>query len=118
MLERTVEQALELERADPSLAIVAPALLVKNGHYPVLNVGVHLDTGSVCGLFGNLPAHVRMCLVPHIVRGPLFWIPKHVMCFDDKIKERAVAGLRIIGMVAGRQMTKHPLDCGCVGFSA
>src|ERR687894_466050 len=118
MLEWTVEQALELERGDPSLAAVAPALLVKNRQYPVLNFGVDFDTVSACGLFGNLPAHVRMSFVPHIVRGPLFRIAKHVMCFDDKIKERAVAGLRIIGMVAGRQMPKHPLDCARVGLGA
>src|SRR5215210_6358722 len=103
MLEWTVAQALELVRADPSLAVVAPALLVKNGQYPVLNFGVDPDTVSACGLFGHLPAHVRMSLVPHIVRGPLFWIAKHVMRFHDKIKERAVAGLRTIRMVAGRQ---------------
>ena len=118
MLEWIVEQALELERSDPSLAVVAPALLVENGQYPVLNFGADFDTVSACGLFGNLLAHVRMSLVPHIVRGPLLRIAKHVICFDDKIKERAVAGLRIIGMVAGRQMPKHPLDCGRVGLSA
>ena len=97
MLEWTVEQALELERGDPSLAAVAPALLVKNRQHPVLNFGVDFDTVSACGLFGNLPAHVGMSLVPHVVRGPLFRIAKHVMCFDEKFEERAAAGLRISG---------------------
>src|SRR3954452_10441941 len=118
MLHWTVEQALELDRADPSVATVAPALLVKYCKYPVLNFGVDVDTVSACGLFGNLPAHGGVSLVLHIVRGPLFRIAQHVTCFNDKIKERAVAGLRIIGMAAARQMPKHPLDCGGVGLGA
>src|SRR4051812_30289418 len=117
MLHWTVEHALELDGADPSLAAVAPALLVKNCQYPVLNFRVDVDTVSACGLLGNLPAHGGVSLVLHIIRGPLFRIAQHVMCFDDKIKEGAVAGLRIIGMAAARQMPKHPLDCGrvCLG---
>src|SRR4051794_27315852 len=111
MLHWTVEQALELDGTDSSLAAVAPALLVQNCQYPGLNFGVDVDTVSARGLFRNLPAQGGVRLVAHIVRGLLFRMARHVMCFDDKIKEGVVAGLRIIGMAGGRQIPERPVDC-------
>src|SRR4051812_23833844 len=59
-----------------------------------------------------------MGLVLHVIRRPLFGIAKHGMCIDHKVKESAVAGLLVIGMVAARYMPKHPLDCAGVGVGA
>src|SRR3954468_15551963 len=59
-----------------------------------------------------------MGLVLHVIRRPLFRIAKHGMCIDHKVKESAVAGLLVVGMVAAGDVPKHPLHCARVGGGA